>query len=410
VIQLVAGLDPKQVMPKKGERLTPEQVGLLRAWIDQGANWPDAVAGRKMSGLDHWSFKAPVRPPRPPIKHAPLRLTNPIDAFIVARLEKENLTLSPEASKTTLIRRLSLDLIGLPPTPKEVDDFVNDPSPDAYEKVVERLLASPHYGEQWGRHWLDVARYADSNGYEKDAPRSIWPYRDYVINAFNHDLPYDQFTIEQLAGDLLPNPTLDQRVATGFLRNSMMNQEGGIEPEQFRIDAMIDRMDAVGKAWLGLTIACAQCHNHKYDPVAQREYYQLFAFLNNDDEPSIEVPTSEQLRKRAELQEQVRSLEDKAKQSLTNFSEQLASWEKHALGSAGDWAVLEPKEWLNFATKYEKQNDGSLLGGGDIKPAQSPMSGWTRCSRTSRASVSKPCCIPICLMAAPAWSRAAVGC
>jgi mono/diheme cytochrome c family protein len=368
VIQLVAGLDPKQVMPKKGDRLSREQVGLLRAWIDQGANWPDAAAGRKLSGLDHWAFKAPTRPSLPRIQSSNLKAQNPIDAFVFARLEKEGLKPSPEADKTTLIRRLSLDLIGLPPTPEEVDEFLNDLRPGAYEKLVERLLASPHYGEQWGRHWLDVARYADSNGYEKDAPRSIWPYRDYVINAFNRDLPFDQFTIEQLAGDLLPNPTLDQRVATGFLRNSMMNQEGGIEPEQFRIDAMIDRMDAVGKAWLGLTIACAQCHNHKYDPIAQREYYQLFAFLNNDDEPAIEVPTPEQMKQREELRAQVRTLEDKALKSVTNLEERLASWETQVLGSAGEWAVLEPKEWLNFATKYEKQGDGSLLGGGDIKP------------------------------------------
>ncbi len=189
----------------------------------------------------------------------------------------------------------------MPPTPKEVDAFVADKSPDAYEKLVERLLASPHYGERWGRHWLDAARYADSNGFEKDAARSIWPYRDWVINALNRDLPFDQFTIEQLAGDLLPNPTLEQKVATGFLRNSMLNQEGGIEPEQFRTEAMIDRMDAVGRTWLGLTIACAQCHNHKFDPLAQREYFQLFAFLNNDDEPFLEVPTPAEQKKRDDL-------------------------------------------------------------------------------------------------------------
>src|ERR1051325_10373427 len=194
----------------------------------------------------HWAFKAPVRPSLPEVRNR-LWVRTPIDQFILARLEKEGLKPAPEADRVTLIRRLSLDLLGLPPTPQEVDAFVDDRSADAYRRVVERLLASPHYGERWGRHWLDAARYADSNGYEKDRARSIWPYRDYVINAFNRDLPFDQFTIEQLAGDLLPKPTLDQRIATGFLRNSMMNQEGGIEPEQFRIEAMIDRMDAVGK-------------------------------------------------------------------------------------------------------------------------------------------------------------------
>jgi hypothetical protein len=368
MIHLVAGIDPQNAMPKKGDRLSAEQVGLLRAWIDQGAAWPDAVAGGKDAKRDHWAFKAPVRPAVPRVTRLASRISNPIDAFIGARLEKEGLKFSPEAERTTLIRRLSLDLTGLPPTPAEVDAFLGDKSPDAYDKLVERLLASPHYGERWGRHWLDAARYADSNGYEKDAIRSIWPYRDYVINAFNRDLPFDQFTIEQLAGDLLPNPTLDQRVATGFLRNSMMNQEGGIEPEQFRIDAMIDRMDAVGRAWLGLTIACCQCHNHKFDPLSQKEYYQLFSFLNNDNEPAIEVPTPEQQAKRDGVRASVRRLEDRAMKETTDLVERLAAWEQSIADAAGDWTVLDPAEWHNFATKYEEQSDHSLLGGGDIKP------------------------------------------
>jgi hypothetical protein len=291
---------------------------------------------------------------------------NPIDAFILARLEKEKPNLSPEADRVTLIRRLSLDLIGLPPTPAEVDAFVGDTTADAYEKLVERLLASPHYGERWGRHWLDAARYADSNGYEKDRARSIWAYRDYVINAFNRDLPFDQFTLEQFAGDLLPKPTLDQRVATGFLRNSMMNQEGGIEPEQFRIEAMIDRMDAVGKAWLGLTIACAQCHNHKFDPISQKEYYQMFAFLNNDDEPFIETPTAEQRKERELIRAKARKLEDKAMREAKNLPERMAEWETGIAGAAGEWVVLDPQEVLSNPVKYEKQSDHSLLGGGDV--------------------------------------------
>src|SRR5262245_22733548 len=297
LIHLVSGLVPDKIMPQKGDRLTAEQIGLLRAWIDQGADWPESASVKVVDPRDHWAFKAPLRPPVPAVK-TKKGVRNPIDSFVLAQVEKEKLKPSPEADRVTLIRRLSLDLIGLPPSPSEVDEFVNDKSPDAYEKLVERLLDSPHYGERWGRHWLDLARYADTNGYEKDAARSIWPYRDYVIKTFNRDLPFDQFTVEQLAGDLLPNPTLDQRVATGFLRNSMLNQEGGIEPEQFRIDAMIDRMDAVGRTWLGLTIACAQCHNHKYDPISQQDYYQLFAFLNHDDEPFIDVPTSEEQKKR----------------------------------------------------------------------------------------------------------------
>ena len=361
----VLGTNPDDVMPPKGDRLSAAEIESLRAWIEQGAPWPE-TPGANAKG-PHWSFVAPVKREPPVVKNAG-RVRNTIDAFILAGLEADGLALSPEADRVTLIRRLSLDLLGLPPTVEEVDQFVGDVHPDAYEELVERILASPHYGERWGRHWLDVARYADSNGYEKDAKRSIWPYRDYVINAFNRDLPFDQFTLEQLAGDLLPGATLDQRVATGFLRNSMMNQEGGIEPEQFRTEAMIDRMDAVGKAWLGLTIACAQCHNHKFDPVSQKEYFQLFAFLNNDDEPAIEVPSAEQQRQRDLLRAEVQQLEDKLMQETPEVDSLLAAWEKEIRPAAGYWSVLDPVEWINFATKYEKQSDGSLLGGGDIKP------------------------------------------
>jgi len=371
VIQMVAGLKgADMLMPAKGEPLTAEQIGVLRAWIDQGAVWPDEASVKLAEPKDHWAFKAPVRPvsPRSKVQGPRSAGGNPIDAFIAARLEKEGLKFSPEADRITLIRRLSLDLTGLPPTPKEVDDFLADKSADAYQKLVERLLASPHHGERWGRHWLDAARYADSNGFEKDAARSIWPYRDWVINAVNRDLPFDQFTIEQLAGDLLPNPTLDQKIATGFLRNSMLNQEGGIEPEQFRTEAMIDRVDAVGRAWLGLTIACAQCHNHKFDPLAQKEYFQLYAFLNNDDEPFLEVPTAEQQKKRDDLRAKIRAAEDKAMKSTTNLTERLSAWEAESVGATGEWSVLQPVEWHNFASKYELQPDGSMLAGGDVKP------------------------------------------
>jgi hypothetical protein len=368
MIHLVAGLKGEdKLMPQKGERLTEVQIGLLRAWIDQGADWPESASVKVEDKRQHWAFKAPVRPPVPKAKNAPW-VRNAIDNFVLARLEKEGLKPSPEADRVTLSRRLSLDLIGLPPAPTEVDEFVRDNSPHAYDNFVERLLASPHYGERWGRQWLDSARYADSNGYEKDAARSIWPYRDWVIQAFNRDLPFDAFTREQLAGDLLPNPSLDQRIATGFLRNSMLNQEGGIEPEQFRTEAMVDRMDAVGKTWLGLTIQCAQCHNHKFDPISQREYYQLFAFLNSDDEPFIEVPTIEQQKQRDEILAKARALEDKAMRNTTNLSERMAAWEKEIAGAAGIWTVLDPTEWLNFATKYEEQSDHSLLAGGDVKP------------------------------------------
>ncbi len=365
LIQRVAGLNPDEIMPPKGERLSADQIGLLRAWIDQGAQWPAATAGS--SKAKHWAFVPPVKP-EPPLVTGEPWVRTPIDNFILARLQKEGLKPSSEADRITLVRRASLDLIGLPPTPDEVDQFVNDTASGAYDRMIERLLASPHYGERWGRHWLDLARYADSNGYEKDARRSIWPYRDYVIKAFNRDLPFDQFTIEQLAGDLLPNPTLDQRVATGYLRNSMMNQEGGIEPEQFRTEAMIDRMDAVGKTWLGLTIACAQCHNHKFDPLTTKEYYQLFAFLNNDDEPSIEVPSADQTRQRNEIRAKIRQMELDLMDHTPELRARMAAWEHELADAEGDWTVLQPTEWINFATKFEKQRDGSLLGGGDVKP------------------------------------------
>jgi hypothetical protein len=368
MIQMVAGLKGSDLrMPAKGEPLSAEQIGILRAWIDQGANWPEEASAKISDPKDHWAFKAPVRPPVPKVSDFKSSISNPIDAFVLARLKEEKLKPSPEADRVTLIRRLSLDLIGLPPTPKEVDEFVNDKSAGAYEKLVERLLASPHYGERWGRHWLDVARYADSNGFEKDAPRSIWPYRDWVINALNRDVPFDQFTIEQLAGDLLPSATLEQKIATGFLRNSMLNQEGGIEPEQFRTEAMIDRVDAIGRTWLGLTINCAQCHNHKFDPISQREYYQIWAFLNNDDEPFLEVPNAEQQKKRDEILGKVRKAEMKAMKDATNAS-RFAQWEKEVSNAAGNWFVLDPTEFHNFATKYEEQSDHSLLAGGDVKP------------------------------------------
>jgi hypothetical protein len=381
VIKLVAGLDPETVMPPRGERLTAAQIGLLRAWIDQGAVWPEALAAAPDPRRTHWAFKAPVRPPVPSVKQTK-RPRNPIDNFILARLEKEKLKPSPEAERTALIRRLSLDLLGLPPTLPEVDAFLADRAPDAYERLVERLLASPHYGERWGRHWLDVARYADTNGYEKDRPRSIWPYRDWVINAFNRDLPYDEFIIEQLAGDLLPNPTLDQRVATGFLRNAMLNQEGGIEPEQFRVEALIDRIDTLGKACLGLTLNCCQCHNHKFDPFAQKEYYQLYAFLNNDDEGFLEVPTAEEAKQRAGILAKVHELEDKAMRETTNLAARMADWEKNLAQPQVTWTVLDPKDWFNFATKYEKQDDLSLLGGGDLQ-AGGVMRVWAETTLTN---------------------------
>ena len=366
IIRLVANLHEEIArMPKKGEPLTADQIGLLRAWIDQGAKWPDSAVGAKDAPTDprsHWAFQ-PIQ--RPEVPAGPTALS-PIDRFVRARLAKEGLTASPAADRVTLIRRLSLDLIGLPPTIEELDAFLSDESPESYHRLVERLLTSPHYGEKWGRHWLDAARYADSNGFEKDRTRSIWPYRDYVIQSFNRDLPFDQFTREQLAGDLLPNSTSEQRVATGFLRNSMVNMEGGIEPEKFRVETIIDRVDAMGRTWMGLTVACAQCHSHKYDPISQKEYYQFYAFLNSDDEPRLDVPNADQQAKRAVIGAKAQAMDDRLMAETPALESRMETWEREAVTAVGHWQVLDAKEWHSQPMKFEKQENLSLLGGGDI--------------------------------------------
>jgi Protein of unknown function (DUF1553)/Protein of unknown function (DUF1549)/Planctomycete cytochrome C len=367
----ILGLGGEAPMPMGGEPLKPEQIDLIRKWIDEGADWPES-ASAEASSLNvqsanprHWAYIAPVRPPLPPVANKAWS-KNPIDHFILARLERLGLAPSPEASKETLIRRLSLDLTGLPPTIEESDRFLADQSSEAYEKLVERLLSSPHYGERWGRWWLDAARYADTNGFEKDLPRSIWPYRDWVINAFNRDMPFDQFTIEQLAGDLLPLPTLDQRIATGFLRNSMLNQEGGVDPEQFRVEGIIDRVDTIGKAFLGLTIACAQCHTHKFDPIEHREYYQFYAFLNSDDEPEIEVPDEKILNKRAEVEAAIAKIDDELIAKTPDLAQRMAEWERKARYDESQWTVLEDTTiFAAFGTKFDKREDGSFLAKGD---------------------------------------------
>ncbi len=345
LIRYVAGLDPDIKMPPEGDRLTAEQVAVLRAWIDQGAEWPESASVElKSKGTDHWAFKAPVRPRVPTVRpmadgRKPMAVIpnpqTPIDQFILDRLQREGLTLSPETDRVTWLRRVSLDLIGLPPTIEEVDAFVADNSPDAFDKQVERLLASPHYGERWARHWLDAARYADSDGFEKDKSRQMWFYRDWVVNALNRDLGYDQFLTEQLAGDLLPNTTQDQIVATGFLRNSMLNEEGGVDPEHFRMDAMFDRMEAVGKAMLGLTIQCAQCHDHKFDPLTQRDYYRLFAFLNNDHEAQSVVYSEAERMQIADLRGEINDIEEELRKATPDWQQRLAEWEVSGTALAG---------------------------------------------------------------------------
>ena len=306
LIRRVTSANDEEVMPPSGPKLSANQIELLRRWIDGGAQWPDALAGENKA--KHWAFVPPVRPPVPAAAGSAM-IANPIDHFIRARLAREGMNPAEQADRTTLLRRLSLDLIGLPPTIAEVDAFLADNSPAAYEHAVDRLLASPHYGERWARIWLDGARYSDSDGFEKDKSRQVYFYRDWVINALNRNLSYDQFVIEQIAGDLLPGATQDQRVATGFLRNSMINEEGGVDPEQFRMEAMFDRMDAIGKNILGLTIQCAQCHDHKYDPLTQLDYYRLFACINDDHEACLAVYTPQEQSRIADLHRQIKSIE-----------------------------------------------------------------------------------------------------
>ena len=362
--QRVAGLNGLERMPFGGQ-LEPAEVELIRTWIEQGAIWPDGVGGTDAGSSTHWAFVAPVRPPLPAANRNDWP-ANPIDRFILERLEKEGLSPSPAADRVTLLRRLSLDLVGLPPTIEEVDAFEADESPDAYRKQVERLLGSPHYGERWGRHWLDAARYADSNGFEKDKSRRVWFYRDWVIKALNNDLPYDQFIIEQLAGDLLADSTQDQIVATGFLRNSMINEEGGIDPEQFRMEAMFDRMDAIGKGILGITIQCAQCHDHKYEPLTQEEYYRMFAFLNNSHEANIPVYTPGEQIKRAGIFQQIREIEADLKHRHPDWEQRLAEWEADVYGDQPGWTVLRPEieDISAGGQKYLRLEDGSLLAQG----------------------------------------------
>jgi mono/diheme cytochrome c family protein len=279
LIKRIGSADPDEVMPppSTNKTLSAAQKDILRRWIAAGAEYQP-----------HWAFVPPVQAPLPATRRAGWA-RNPIDRFVLARLEKAGLQPSPEADPYVLVRRVHLDLIGLPPTTEEAEAFVADRSPDAYERLVDRLLAQPQYGERWARKWLDLARYADTNGYEKDRPRSIWPYRDWVIAALNADMPFDQFTIKQLAGDLLPDASDDDRIATGFHRNTMLNEEGGIDPLEYRFNSMTDRVATTGKTWLGLTTGCAQCHTHKYDPITHREYYQLMAFMDNADEPQLMI-------------------------------------------------------------------------------------------------------------------------
>ena len=353
--------DLKMPPADSGKSLTPKDVDLLRRWIAAGAKYHK-----------HWAFVPPVRTPVPPVDHVEW-LRNPIDAFVLNQLEGRKQSPSPETDRVTLLRRLSLDLVGLPPSIEEIDYFVADDTDAAFQKQVDRLLDSPHFGERWGRIWLDAARYADSNGYEKDAPREMWFYRDWVIDAFNADMPYDQFVIRQIAGDLLPNPTQGDLVATGFLRNSMINEEGGADPEQFRMEAMYDRMDAIGKSMLGLTVQCAQCHSHKYDPLRQEDYYRMFAFLNSTDDAIIACYTGEEQQLRATILTQIAAIEQNLQTAEPDWQQQMSDWEQAFIKTEIDWEVLTPFDLPYEGTKYKVLEDQSIVSASYAPKSAAPQ-------------------------------------
>ena len=345
--------DPDLRMPPEGEPLTKREIDVLEAWVAKGANWST-----------HWAYRALDRRPPPDLRRqteTSTEISSPIDIFVLARLEAQQIAPSPEASREKLIRRLSYDLLGLPPTLEEVEHFTNDASPNAYESLVDRLLASPRFGERWGRHWLDKARYADSDGYEKDRNRpNAWKYRDWVIDAINTDLPFDEFTVQQLAGDLLPKAGDNERLATAFHRQTLTNTEGGTDKEQWRVAAVMDRTETLGTVWLGLTVGCARCHNHKYDQISQAEYYQLYAFFNNADESEHGLPpTEEQVAQyETKVKEHERTLQEKQNEltllqkSCEAGDEEVTSKEQEKLEAlAGEIEKLEKS-----APKHPKFN------------------------------------------------------
>lgn len=370
----LSGTGDGDKMPPEGEGtpLSTEELALVKTWIEQGAHWPESPdADQKLPGSDHWAFQ-PVKDLQPPQTQQSDWVKNGIDAFILQKLEEENVSPSPEADRSTLIRRVYLDLTGLPPSVEEWKRWSSDTSPRWYENMVDDLLASPHYGERWARHWLDLARYADSDGYEKDNKRPhAWRWRTWVINALNEDMPFDQFSIEQLAGDLLPDPETSQLVATGFHRNTLINREGGTDPEEDRVKRTVDRTNTLGSVWLGITVECSQCHTHKYDPLTQREYYRLYAFFNSLTEPDIGAPLPEEqaafdkanqayLKKHAPL---VKAIQTYEQEQLTDA---LAKWEQQKPEQKPLWHILQPESAVaKQKTTLKIQPDRSILASGE---------------------------------------------
>ncbi len=359
--------DPDELMPppKDGKRLTAGQVALFKQWIKEGANYET-----------HWSYAKPVRPEIPEIASKNVTAGNAIDAFLQVRRNKEGLRASPQADQHTLIRRLSLDLTGLPPTIEEVDTFIAEEGPGSYPELVDRLLAKPAFGEHWARMWLDLARYADSSGYADDPARTIWAYRDYVIRAFNNNKPFDQFTIEQMAGDLLEKPTSEQLVATAFHRNTQTNNEGGTNDEEYRNVAIVDRVNTTMATWMGTTMACAQCHTHKYDPISQEEYFRMFAILNQtqdadrrDESPTVPVLSGAQKQQQEEIETRIAELEKLLVAPDTQNLAALVKWEAGLVGEKKQWLALgEISARAESGATFTRLDDGSYLVGGKSAP------------------------------------------
>ncbi|MGB7344613.1 MAG: PSD1 and planctomycete cytochrome C domain-containing protein [Pirellulaceae bacterium] len=333
--------------PNSGKSLSQQEIELLRQWIQQDAPYQE-----------HWAFTKPNRPPLPKVKHKGWPRNN-IDRFVLANLESKSLAPAPPADPETLARRITLDLTGLPPTIEQLDRVLKDKN--ELEQLIEQSIKSDHFGERWARWWLDAARYADSAGYEKDMQREVWFYRDWVIKAMNDDMPYDQFVVQQIAGDLLPDAGQSERVATGFLRNSMTNEEGGADPEQFRVEGMFDRMDAIGKAILGITTQCAQCHTHKYDPLTHHEYYEMFAALNDFDEACITVFTPNEAKQRDRVLSDIAKVENEIKSQTDDWQSQVESWADDVLANLPKWTVMHPEEVPFEGQKFRILEDGSIV-------------------------------------------------
>ena len=378
LLRRVAHADPDERMPQDDAPLTEKEIQKLRHWIVQGAPW-----------ADHWAYIPPTEPEQPTVSD-PSWPANGLDHFTLARLDREGLTPSPRADCPTLVRRVSLDLIGLPPSPEQVTAVCDDPASNTYETFVDSLLTSPRYGERWAAMWLDLARYADSKGYEKDIPRTIWRYRDWVIEAFNDDMPFDRFTLEQLAGDLLPDPTEAQLIATAFNRNTMTNTEGGTDDEEFRVAAVIDRVNTTWEVWQGTSFSCVQCHGHPYDPFRHEEYYAFFAFFNNtadwdqdNEHPTLPMFSDDQDADGQALRDEIHEIEqrmiDRAStpemaEARRAWEQQLDRWSARSGGRGRTRCGASPRPPKPNATMHSRRSSSSSM------PKSPRIRPWRRCA------------------------------